>query len=201
MTTCQASHIHHGASVLVMLSVLINPNLCIVYPSIKLDNPEDILSSIEKYKCDRLYSLPKLLNHLMDIQMVKKYNLSSLNSVFATGQPLMKNSILRLKNEWNIKYLYYSYGMSEIMHVCYSNIELDKNETFDDYEKCFKYNQLVPHFEFKIVNPETKEIEKLNVEGELHVRGFSVTKCYFDDDLKTTEAINHDRWYSNFLIS
>ena len=50
--TCQASQFHHGASVLGFFSVLLNPNICMVYPSIKLDNPEDILVSIEKYKCD-----------------------------------------------------------------------------------------------------------------------------------------------------
>ena len=58
------------------------------------------------------------------------------------------------------------------------------------YESC---GRSLPFTETKIVDKEGK-IVPLNTEGELYIRGFHVIKKYWNDPIKTKEAINENGW-------
>lgn len=47
----------------------------------------------------------------------------------------------------------------------------------------------------QIVNLETGELSKLNMPGELYIRGYCVMQGYWDEPQKTFEAIGQDKWY------
>ena len=51
-----------------------------------------------------------------------------------------------------------------------------------------------PFSECKIVNPETGKIQPIGVEGELYVRGYSVSPGYWNDEAKTKEAFDENGW-------
>jgi fatty-acyl-CoA synthase len=79
--------------------------------------------------------------------------------------------------------------MTEIQGGCMTTL-------FDNDEK--RWNSIgkpVPHLECKIVNPDTNEIVAIGEEGELHVRGYSVFKQYYQDEEKTNEAIDKNGWF------
>jgi fatty-acyl-CoA synthase len=50
--------------------------------------------------------------------------------------------------------------------------------------------QVIPYLELKIVDPNTKQIVERNVDGEMCLRGFNITRGYYDDPKKTAEAID-----------
>ena len=52
----------------------------------------------------------------------------------------------------------------------------------------------LPHSEIRIVDPETGETARFGERGELCIRGYQVTKGYFDMPDKTTETIDADGW-------
>ena len=52
-----------------------------------------------------------------------------------------------------------------------------------------------PFVEVKVVNPKTNEILPRNEDGELCIRGYSVMKGYWDEPVKTAEAIDKHGWY------
>lgn len=45
------------------------------------------------------------------------------------------------------------------------------------------------------MNLETGELSKLNMPGELYIRGYCVMQGYWDEPQKTFEAIGQDKWY------
>ena len=52
----------------------------------------------------------------------------------------------------------------------------------------------IPFRECKIVDPVTNIVRPIGEPGELLVRGFSITKGYWNDYEKTKQAINDDGW-------
>ena len=51
-----------------------------------------------------------------------------------------------------------------------------------------------PHIEARVVDPETGKIVPFGTQGELHVRGYSVMKYYWDNPEATKNAIDQDGW-------
>lgn len=72
--------------------------------------------------------------------------------------------------------------------------------TVADEKKGFKYayesvGRSIPYTESKIIDTKTGETLPHNVEGELCIRGRHVIKGYWDEPVKTTEAIDTNGWY------
>jgi fatty-acyl-CoA synthase len=61
--------------------------------------------------------------------------------------------------------------------------------------------QGLPLVEAKVIDPKTGQIVPRNVDGELCLRGFNIMRGYYDDPVKTTEAIDEhglNLFFKNF---
>jgi fatty-acyl-CoA synthase len=153
------------------------------------------LSVVEKYKCTRLTAMPKIIHNLLDASQEKRYDLSSLRVIGSGGQSFPTSLLKRVRREWNIENVVLSYGMTEIGFVFYENIRLNSIELELDKIQTEKYRTCLPLLEFKIVNPETGLICPLNEPGTLHIRGFSVTTGYWNDELNNS-SFDQSGWFN-----
>jgi fatty-acyl-CoA synthase len=182
---------YHAASMMQTLSPLFNSDAFLVFPSFNLDSTA-ILESIHKYKCNMFLGLPKILTNVLNHPARGKYDLSSLKIVLCGGQHSTPELIGRVKNELNAYFFVDCYGMTEVGSIAYRAIllkffspkRLDSNGM----------GKLSPFIECKIVNPETGQTLPLNEEGELHVRGYSVSTGYWNDPEMTRKLIDSNRW-------
>lgn len=166
-------------------------NLCLnkqtIIPSSKFDL-ESTLECIQKYKCKSLGGLPKILNSIIDSPLKKSYDFSSVKSITSVGSYCPKILVEKLFNEPSIHMITIGYGMTEIggitANLIFKGGEIDT--------ECLGFN--VPLIESKVVDPNTGNTVPLDTEGELHVRGFTVTKGYWNDPENTAKAIDRNNW-------
>ena len=53
---------------------------------------------------------------------------------------------------------------------------------------------VMPHTEAKVVGDDGSILPR-NERGELYIRGYCVMRGYYDEPIKTSEVIDHGRWY------
>ena len=52
----------------------------------------------------------------------------------------------------------------------------------------------MPYTETKIIDPKTRQVQPLGVEGELLLRGPHIIKKYWEDETKTSETFDENGW-------
>lgn len=186
---------YHSGVIYSIASVLLFSNLTLVFPSYKL-NPIDALESIHKYKCNHLIAMPKILGNILDENRKRNIDISSLIVAIAGGQTVTGELIQRVKKETKCWIFSSGYGMTEIGGLTINKFFL---LTFIPswYNGCV--GQPAPFTECKIIDPETGQIQPINTEGELHVRGYSITRGYWNDTEMTSKLIDSERWYFIFF--
>jgi fatty-acyl-CoA synthase len=105
------------------------------------------------------------------------------------SQYVPPEQMLRIEKELNILFNINAFGMTETSLAFIGSI-------FDSNEK--RWNSIgkpIAHIECKIVDPDTNQIVPIGEEGELHLRGYSVFKQYYEDEEKTKEAIDVNGWF------
>lgn len=180
---------YHLGTTITILNTLFNKNITIVFPSYKLDII-DMFQAIQKYKCNWLWALSKIFLNFLNHPMRIKFDLSSLETIGAGGQLVTDELMKRAKLELGVKYFKIGYGMTEIIGI--SNYAFDLTKLPENRDNAV--GKLCPFVEAKIVNPENGQIQPLNKEGELHVRGYNVTKGYYNDPEMTKKVIDSNGW-------
>lgn len=188
---CQTPTMYHVATFLKILSTLFRNNITLVFPSYTFEI-KDILESIEKYKCTTLNALSKIIVNFLNFPFREKYNLSSLTRIASTGQLVTLNILKRVKDELAIKRFWIGYGMTEINYTTFEFLNLENNliEKYDNTN----IGTPGPFIEAKIINPQNGLIQPLNKEGELLIRGYNVTRGYFNQEDMTRKAIDSNAW-------
>jgi fatty-acyl-CoA synthase len=182
---------YHYVSIALSLMALFNSNLSIVFPAYGLDALA-ILESVHTYKCNFLTAFPKLLVNTLNHPKRKDFDLSSVGECLVTGQMTPADLILRCRRELNLVHLTTAYGMTEIGFLARNKIQMSH---FSPEKYLNSIGEIGPLFECKIVNPETGQAQPHNEAGELHVKGSSVTKSYWNDEDMTRKIIDPTGWY------
>lgn len=107
------------------------------------------------------------------------------------GQHVTADLCQRVVRELGVKNIGIAYGMTEVNIISYDWLDLEnwRSETFTA-----SVGQPLPFVECKVVDAETGEVQPLNVEGELHLRGFTVTSGYWNDPDITRKLIDKNGW-------
>jgi fatty-acyl-CoA synthase len=95
----------------------------------------------------------------------------------------------RVVDDMHLSEITIAYGMTETSPVsCQSSTDtpLDKRVS--------TVGQVQPHLEVKIVDADTGAVVAPGLSGELCTRGYSVMHGYWDDPVKTAEAIDTEGW-------
>ena len=191
---CFTFLMYHSAALTTIIGTLLNEHNppIIVFPSLKF-NTDAILESIEKYKCSSLCGLPKIILNIIESSLNKSYDLSSLKHIMSGGQQITSDLIQRARRDLKALRFTMAYGSTETCNGLVESYDLTQFNP-DTYGN--SVGRPPVFFECKIVDPNSGEIQKLNKEGVLCLRGYSITKGYWRDEEQTKKAIDANGWYN-----
>jgi len=152
-------------------------------------DPGLTLAAIEKERCTGVYGVPTMFIAMLGHPDFASIDLSSLRTGIMAGSVCPVEVMKRCVNEMNMTEVAIAYGMTETSPVsCQTLID-------DDLERrTSSIGRAHPHVEIKIVDPETGSVVERGQTGEFCTRGYSVMLGYWENDEKTSEAIDADGW-------
>ena len=160
----------------------------IVYPNDGFD-PLKVLETVQAERCTGLHGVPTMFIAELDHPRFKEFDLSTLRTGIMAGSPCPIEVMKRVVSDMHLSEITIAYGMTETSPVsCQSSTEtpLDKRVS--------TVGQVQPHLAIKIVDPDTGAVVSVGERGELCTRGYSVMHGYWDDPVKTREAIDEEGW-------
>ena len=147
------------------------------------------LEAVSQERCTALYGVPTMFIAELAHEDFAKFDLSSLRTGVMAGAPcpvaVMKQCIERMQ----LTEVTICYGMTETSPVSTQTLPEDslahRTETV---------GRAHPHVDIRIAHPETGETLPRGETGEFCTRGYSVMSGYWEDAVKTTEAIDEAGW-------
>ncbi|EXJ80515.1 hypothetical protein A1O1_08661 [Capronia coronata CBS 617.96] len=142
---------------------------------------QQYLTCIQKYKINTLYIVPPIIIAMVKNQeLLKKYDLTSVLSIFTGAAPLGKETAEDLAAQYPAWKVRQGYGLTETCTVVCSTSPMD---IWFGSSGC-----LLPGIEAKVVDIEGNEITGYNQRGELLVKSPSVVLGYLKNDKATMET-------------
>jgi fatty-acyl-CoA synthase len=160
----------------------------VIYPNEGFD-PLTVLEAIQAEKCTGLYGVPTMFVAELNHPRFREFDLSTLRTGVMAGSPCPIEVMKQVVGRMHLSEITIAYGMTETgPAVSQSSTDAPLNR------RVSTVGTVLPHLEVKIINPTTGEVVPSGEPGELCARGYSVMHGYWEDDAKTREAIDTDRW-------
>ncbi len=152
-------------------------------------DPEITLRAIAAERCTGVYGVPTMFIAMQNHPTFSDHDLSSLRTGIMAGSICPVEVMKRCINDMHMPEVGIAYGMTETSPVsCQTLVD-------DDLERrTASIGRVHPHLEIKIVDPSTGETVERGQPGEYCTRGYSVMLGYWEDEEKTSEAIDADGW-------
>uniref|UniRef100_H3C321 Medium-chain acyl-CoA ligase ACSF2, mitochondrial n=1 Tax=Tetraodon nigroviridis TaxID=99883 RepID=H3C321_TETNG len=166
----------------------------LVFPS-QGYNCQANLEAIQKEKggvftgCTFIYGTPTMFTDLLNHPDLLKYDLSSVEAGIMGGSPCPPE-IVKKMTDLNMKETVVVYGTTENSPVTFIGFPQDTEDLKTNTVGC-----IMSHTEAKVVDPVTGETVPVGTSGELMIRGYCVMRGYWNDPVKTSEAITDAHWY------
>ncbi|MFF3225509.1 AMP-binding protein [Nocardia suismassiliense] len=160
----------------------------VVIPAPAFD-PVATLAAVESERCTSLYGVPTMFIALLTELDSATPDLSSLRTGIMAGSPCPVEVMKRVIDRMGMHEVCICYGMTETSPV---STQTRRDDGID--RRTATVGRVGPHLEVKIVDPATGLTVPRGEPGELCTRGYSVMLGYWNDQAKTTEAIDTARW-------
>ncbi|KAK0412027.1 hypothetical protein QR680_005989 [Steinernema hermaphroditum] len=147
------------------------------------------LKAVHEERCTALYGTPTMYIDMLNHPNYSDYDYSSMHSGFVAGAPCPIALCQRLVTELGMKDLQVCYGTTETSPVSYMSIRRDAPE-----DRIKSVGHIMDHLESCVVDRDGKILPR-GERGEVLVRGYSVMRCYWDNEEQTKNEITPDRWY------
>ncbi|KAE9420619.1 hypothetical protein Angca_003323 [Angiostrongylus cantonensis] len=147
------------------------------------------LQAVDDEKCTALYGTPTMFIDMLNHPEYQKYNYDSIRSGFIAGAPCPITLCRRLVNEMHMRDMQVCYGTTETSPVSFMSIRDDPPE-----QRIKSVGHIMDHLEAAIVDKHGKTVPR-GEKGEVIVRGYSVMRCYWNNEEQTKKEITEDRWY------
>jgi fatty-acyl-CoA synthase len=158
-----------------------------IYPAESFD-PLAVLNTVSEERCAALYGVPTMFIAVLDHPDFDKYDLSSLRTGIMAGSPCPTEVMKRVVEKMHMSEVTIAYGMTETSPVSFQSGIDDPLE-----RRVSTVGRVQPHCEVKIIDGLGATVAR-GVAGEICTRGYSVMHGYWDDPVKTAEAIDQDGW-------
>ncbi len=159
----------------------------IVFPGEGFD-PLTTLETVAAERCTSLYGVPTMFIAELDHPDFKKFDLSSLRTGMMAGAPCPIEVMRRCINDMHLSDITIGYGMTETSPVSTQTLIGDTME-----HQTATVGKVHPHVEVKIVDTEGRVVPA-GTPGEFCTRGYSVMRGYWDDEERTSQAIDKAGW-------
>jgi acyl-CoA synthetase (AMP-forming)/AMP-acid ligase II len=174
---------HVGGSIQVMLTPIVSGCTMIVQPYF---DAGEALELMERHECNVLMGhQPHYIEYLNHPDLKKRKLVLEKGMIFASPEVNK-----RVHDEMGIRKLISPYGLTET-HIGGTACELD-----DSLElRMTTVGRAMAGIEIGIRQPDGEKFLPTGEPGEVCFKGWCVTKGYFDDPVKTAEAIDGDGWF------
>ena len=143
--------------------------------------PDSTFANIERFQPSLYFGVPTLYAAQLQALESKKVDFSSLRQCISAGEALPPDIFKRWKEKTGTVILD-GIGSTELLHIFISNRP-------DDL-KPGTSGKLVPGYEGRIVDEKDNEVPP-GEEGRLQVKGSSSLRCYWNNEEKTSQTIQH----------
>ncbi len=159
-----------------------------VIPAPRFD-PAATLSAVAQERCTSLYGVPTMFIAALALPDFADYDLSLLRTGIMAGSPCPRDVMQRVLSDMHMPEVSICYGMTETSPV-------STQTSVDDSlkQRVGTVGRVGPNLELKVVDAATRETVRRGEVGELCTRGYSVMLGYWNDPVKTKEAIDAERW-------
>ena len=158
-----------------------------IYPAESFD-PVKTLEAIDAERATALYGVPTMFIAELETPDFARYDLSSLRTGIMAGSPCPIEVMKRVIGSMNLAEITNCYGMTETSPVSFQTARDDSFE-----RRVSTVGRVHPHVQVKVVDLQGRCVPR-GVQGEIHTRGYSVMKGYWDDPEKTREVLDDAGW-------
>jgi fatty-acyl-CoA synthase len=158
-----------------------------VYPSESFD-PLKTLETVAAERCDVLYGVPTMFIAQLNHPEFSRFDLGSLRRGIMAGAPCPIEVMKEVASAMHMSEITIAYGMTETSPVSFQSSRDDPLEL-----RVSTVGRIQPHLEVKIVDRQGRTVPRGEA-GELCTRGYSVMLGYWNDDVRTREAIDAAGW-------
>ncbi len=148
--------------------------------------PEAVLECIQRYSVTVLYSVPTLFLDLIEDDLFKNYDISSLRLGLMAGGPFTCAQMRDIESKLGLR-LMPGYGMSE----CVGISTMSYGDSVE--ERAAGVGRLYPSARARILGEDGMELAS-GSEGEICVKSPTMMLGYYGDDALTAEVIDSDGW-------
>jgi len=150
---------------------------------------DQVLRTVAAERCTSLYGVPTMFIAELAADGFAGYDLSSLRTGIMAGSPCPVEVMKRVISDMHMTEVTICYGMTETSPVS------TQTRPDDDIERRVgTVGSVHPHVEVKVIDPETGATVEAGDRGELCTRGYSVMLGYWNDPVRTAEAIDDEGW-------
>lgn len=168
----------YGMCVLLVGALLKRASI-VIMPSFE---PQTFLTAIQDHRITKAHLVPPIILFLAKADVVSKYDLSSLETVFSGAAPLSQATADALSSRLGLR-VSNGYGLTEASPViCSGGIEHGSS------------GFLLPNISAKVIDLESGEALPRGSEGELCVLGPNNMMGYWNRPEATSEAFTADGW-------
>ncbi len=158
-----------------------------IYPAESFDAART-LEAVDRERATALYGVPTMFIAELETPEFSNYDLSSLRTGIMAGSPCPVEVMKRVISQMNLTEITNCYGMTETSPVSF------QTGTHDSFERRVStVGRVHPHVQVKVVDAYGRCVP-CGVQGELHTRGYSVMKGYWEDPEKTREVLDDAGW-------
>jgi fatty-acyl-CoA synthase len=165
----------------------ISHGAAMIYPAESFD-PAKTLEAVDRERATALYGVPTMFIAELETPEFSRYDLSSLRTGIMAGSPCPVEVMKRVFNQMNLTEITNCYGMTETSPVSF---QTDIDDTFE--RRVSTVGRVHPHVQVKVVDSQGRCVPR-GVQGEIHTRGYSVMKGYWEDPVKTREVLDDAGW-------
>ncbi len=152
-------------------------------------DPSITLRAVQDEQCTAVYGVPTMFIAMQNAPDFAEFDLSSLRTGIMAGSICPVEVMKHCVNDMHMSEVSIAYGMTETSPVsCQTRVDDDLDR------RTATIGRAAPHVEIKIVDPATGETVPRGEPGEFCTRGYSVMLGYWNDEVKTAEAIDADGW-------
>jgi fatty-acyl-CoA synthase len=159
----------------------------IIYPAESFDASRT-LDAVATERATALYGVPTMFIAELETPKFSAFDLSSLRTGIMAGAPCPLEIMKRVVHEMHLGEITICYGMTETSPVSFQS---DIDDPLD--RRVSTVGRVHPHVQVKVVDAGGRCVPR-GVEGELHTRGYSVMKGYWQEPHKTREVLDEAGW-------
>jgi mevalonyl-CoA ligase len=157
----------------------------IVFPCDQFD-PDQVLDALYANKCTALLGVPTMFIAEIEANKTKRLDISSVRTGLAAGSSVSPTLMNQLEREFGIQGMLIAYGMTETSPVTFITSLQDNVE-----RRTKTVGRVLPHTMAKVIDRQGNILTR-GARGELCTSGYALQKGYYNNRVKTDEAMKRD---------